>query len=449
MIVDVNLPEAKPYIPTTRDVVDFFGNCGLVGESENAILLTLAAINKIPAGVESVSGSGKTVLLDIEMLLLPEDKVYRLGLTSNTATMYDFQAVNDSEIIYVEELQKAMNANNPIMIEILKNVTEGKSITRKVYDAVSKKNNNFEIDGDKGFLYSLALENKTKKDDEMDRRVINFMTDISQMQNRKVVKYIGKTRFNKSRLKIQEESTAKLLREHVATVLSLSKEGVENPFAEFITGMVPVPFVKVRSHIKHYLDLIEGSAKFYFKERLKVKNGYLATMQDIYTIHSLYGKTFNRKVHNLPQLGTEIMQIFDTDTKGWIKNEEKAQQTLFQDEEDGRIHFATTQIHKYLKGEGILLKHTTVQQQCDDLVEAGFLGKEQLGKKTIFYKTDNVEEFEERFDFTECFKAGYENMKKEYPEMAEEWYQSQLDADGRLKLFHPISDEAYSMEVIE
>ena len=449
MIIDVVLPEAKPFVPTTRDIVNFFGNCGLVGESENAILLTLSAINKIPAGVESVSGSGKTVLLDIEMLLLPNDKVYTLGLTSNTATMYDFKAVNDSEIIYVEELQKAMNANNPIMVEILKNITEGKSITRKVYDAASKTNNNFEINGDKGFLYSLALENKVKKDDEMDRRVINFMTDISQEQNRKVVKYIGKTRFNKSRLKIQEETTTKLLREHVATVLSLSKEGVENPFAEFITKMVPVPFVKVRSHIKHYLDLIEGSCKFYFKERIKVENGYLATMQDIYTIHSLYGRTFNRKVHNLPQLGDNIMKIFDSNTKGWKKDDEKAQQTLFQDEDgQDRIYFTTTKIHGFLKKKGILLKHNTIQQQCDDLVEAGFLGKEVLGKKVLYHKTDDIEEFEEKFDFQECMKAGYENMKKAYPEQAEEWYQSQLDADGRLKLFHPISDENYSMETI-
>jgi hypothetical protein len=448
MIIDVDLP--KPFQPTTREIVGFFGNCGLVGEEENAILLTLAATNKIPCGVESLSGSGKTVLLDIAMLLLPEDEIYKLGLTSNTATMYDYKAVNNAGIIYIEELQKAINSNNPIMVEILKNITEGKSITRKVYDAVSRKNVDFKIKGDLGVLYSLALENKTKKDDELDRRVINFMTDISQKQNRKVVKYIGKSRFCKSRLKIQEEEMSKKLCGHIKSVLALSSKTVENPFAEFIAKQVPVPFVKVRSHINHYYNLIDACTKFYFKDRTSKDEAYFSSMQDIYTVHALYGKTFNRKVHNLPQLGEDIMKIFDGDIKGWKKDKEKAQQTLFQDEEgEDKIYHSTTKIHTFLKDKGILLKHNTVQQQCEDLVEAGFLGKDIIGRKFLYHKTDEVEEFENKFDFTECLKAGYDNMKKHFPDIADEWYQKQLNEDGRLKLFHPIENETYSMEVIE
>ena len=447
-MIELDLP--APFQPTTKDVVDFFKNCGLVGEADNAILLSLASTSKKAVGVESTSGAGKTVLLDICEMLLPAESIYKLGLTSNTATMYDFQKVNESSIIIIEELQKAMGNSNPIVVELLKSVTEGKDISRKVYDAVTKKNTDYKINGNKGVLYSLALENKYKKDDELDRRVLNLMTDISQTQNRKVLAYIGKTRFNKKRLKIQEEETSKKLREHIQTVLRISETNIENPFAEFITEQVPVPFVKVRSYIKHYLDLMDASTRFYFKDRMMIDGGYFSTMQDIYTIHLLYGKTFNRKVHNLPQIGMDIMKIFDSDVKGWKKDEERAQQTLFQDE-DGRdkIYFTTTKIHGFLKKKGILLKHNTVQQQCDELVEAGFLGKEVLGKKILYHKTDDIEEFEEKFDFQECMREGYDNMKKFYPDIADAWYQSQLDEEGRLKLYHPISNEVIITEVIE
>jgi len=86
-MIELDLP--APFKPTTKDVVDFFGNCGLVGEEDNAILLTLAATSKKAVGVESTSGAVKTVLLDICELLLPAKSIYKLGMTSNTATTSD------------------------------------------------------------------------------------------------------------------------------------------------------------------------------------------------------------------------------------------------------------------------------------------------------------------------------------------------------------------------
>lgn len=443
MIILKDLP--KPYQPTTRDIVDYFATMGLVEEKENAILLTLAAMNKVSCGVESCSGAGKSVLNDITVSLFRPERVYKLGLTSNTATVYDYEEVNKCDILYVEELQKALNSGNPIMVEVLKNITEGKSISRMVYDAVAKRNFSVKIKGDLGLLYSLALENKVKKDDELDRRVITFMTDISQEQNRKVVQYLAKRRFNKSRLKVQTDETTQQLKEHVNIVLDICKTEVENPFAEYIAKEVPVPFVKIRSYISHYLDLIDSCTKFYFKDRLSSNDKYYTSLQDIYTIHKLYGKSFNRKVHNLPQLGIEIMEQFDKEeVLGMTKNEEKKQQQLFQERDvvSGKKYLSVSMIHSLLKKEGILLKIKLVKDQCDELVEAGFLGKESAaGKLEFYYKTDEVEEFEDKFDFQKCFMYGYQNMKKEFPLLAEDWLKLQMDDKGRIPLFHPITLE--------
>lgn len=450
-MIDLNLP--APEQPTTKDLLDFAATCGLVEEKENFILLSLAAMNKVGCGVESLSGSGKSVLTDILMLLLPTERVYNLQLTSNTATMHDYKEVNKADILYVEELQKALNQNNPIMVEVLKNITEGKNIIRKVYDSTSRSLNKQMIKGDLGLVYSLALENKVKKDDEMDRRVITFMTDISQAQNRRVLKYIGKTRFNRKRLKVQTDDVAKNLREHVNIVMDLAKERVENPFAEFIAEKIPVPFVKVRSYAYHYLNLIDSSTKFHYKERNQFDGMYFTNLQDVFIIHKLYGKMFNQKVHNLPQLGIEIMKLFDVEAaekRGWKKNMEREQQALFVDSDgEDKVYLDITKIHKELKKEGLLLKYKLIRDQCDDLVEAGFLGKEISGRREFYYKTDDVEEFEDNFDFPNCMQSGIENMRHSYPQYFEKWLNDQMDEEGRFKLYHPITGEVYYLDQLK
>jgi predicted transcriptional regulator len=450
-MIEIDMP--KPYQPTTKDLLDFAQTCGLVEEKENFILLALSTLNKVSCGVESVSGSGKSVLTDILMMLIDPSRVYRLGLTSNTATVYDYEAVNSADILYVEELQKALNNNNPIMVEVLKNITEGKNITRTVYDSTMKQNIKQTISGNLGLVYSLALENKTKKDDELDRRVITFMTDISQQQNRRVLKYIGKTRFKKSRLKIQTDKTTEQLKQHVNMVLDLAKERVENPFSEFIAEKVPVPFVKVRSYITHYFNLMESCTKYHYKERPKYENMYFTTLQDVFAIHKLYGKMFNQKIHNLPQLGIEIMELFDIERAeklGWKKNTEREQQALFVDEEGkDKVYLDVTKIHKELKKVGLLLKYKLIRDQCEELVEAGFLGKEQSGKRDFYFKTDEVEEFEDSFDFPNCLQAGIKNMKESYPKHYEDWLNLQMDEKGRFPLYHPITGETIYLDELK
>lgn len=448
--VELDLPE--PYQPTMGDLLDFASTAGLVEEKENFLLLTLATINKVSCGVESTSGSGKSTLTDILMLLIPSQRVYNLGLTSNTATMYDFKALNSADIVYIEELQKAMNSGNVIVIELLKNLTEGKKLTRKVYDSLSRKVINQKIKGDIGVVYSLALENKQKKDDELDRRVITFMTDISQQQNRKVVRHIGKTRFNKKRLKIQSTEIAQSIKDHINIVMDLAKEEVDNPFADYISKKIPVPFTISRSYIKHYFNLIDSSTKFHFKARIKKEDRYFTSLQDVYNIHLLYGKMFNQKIHNLPQLGIEIIRIFDgtEKNKGWRKDKNKEQYQLFTDDEGAdKVYMDITKVHKALKANGILLKHKVIHDQCDLLVEAGFLGKELNGRKTFFFKTDDIDAFEDGFDFKSCMEDGIKNMKEHYPEYLDEWLKPQQDKEGKIILEHPITKELINLEDIK
>jgi hypothetical protein len=227
--------------------------------------------------------------------------------------------------------------------------------------------------------------------------------------------------------------------------MNLQKTGVENPFAEFVADKVPVPFVKVRSYVTHFFNLMDSCTKFYHTDRLFGHKAYFTSIQDIYAVHKLYGKMFNQKIHNLPQLGIEIMDLFDPDSlkkKGYKKNEMKELKDFYNEaNEEGRYYFDVNEIHSLLKKSGILIKHRLVKNQCDDLVEAGFLGKESSGRKDYFFKTDEVEDFEDNFDFHKCFLAGYENMKENYPELADEWLNMQMDENGGIPLHDPITNE--------
>lgn len=446
---------APPFKPRIKQLLDFGETFGLVEEKENFALLSLSTMNKINCGVESLSGSGKSILTDITMKLFNPERVFNIQLTSNTAVTYQWKDLETKDIIYIEELQKAINASNPILVEVLKNITEGKPITRVVRNQITNTNEKQVIKGDLSIIYSLALENKVKKDDELDRRVITFTTDISQEQTRRVVKYLGKTRFNRKRLKVQTDEVTENLKRHVDSVLNLCKSRVENPFAEYISDKVPVPFVKVRSYITHYFNLIDSSTKFHYKERMKKGDSFFTSIQDIYIIHKLYGRMFNQKIHNLPQLGIEIMETFDKDTlmkKGFKKNVEKALQSYYQksgDEDENRYYLELNDIHSILKIRGILVKHKIVQNQCDELVEAGFLGRELSGKKALYYKTDEVEEFEDNFDFQKCFFAGYDNMKANYPLYVDEWLSMQLDEKNGILLYDPVTgEERYLTDLI-
>ena len=153
----------------------------------------------------------------------------------------------------------------------------------------------------------------------------------------------------------------------------------------------------------------------------------------------------NQGIHHLPQLGRDIMKCFDDaliDKKGWHKNQEKRQQMLFQDEDGSdRMYLNVTKIHNMLKEKGVLLKHKVIRDQCDSLIEAGFLGCEMSGKNPFFLKTDEVAEFEDNFDFKKCYSEGLKNMYKHYPEYIEEWLAMQGNETGRIELRHPITDE--------
>lgn len=422
----INEPIKINVTPSLQTIKDYFKNEGLVGEENNACIMVIALLRLQNLLIESESGAGKSMIADTGMKLFPQETVYKLEFTSKTGLMYDQEIFNKARIVYIPELQKAYSDMN---IDILKSITEKKNVERKVTKMMDFSGGKPKFGGvkkqalrgdNKCILSTLALENKMKKDEELNRRILTIHTDITAEQNRKVINSVGKKRFKPERFNTIPIKEITDLKNHCNNVLNLKELFYENPFAEFISNKVPTGFIIVRSYIKHYLDLMEGVSKFHYQDRLIKDNTLFMNIQDAIMLHELYGQLFNQKIHHLPQLGKPIMDCFKAKDIGYKKNKDTKYAFVNEDDET-RTYLSSMEIHKALKKQNMLIKHKVIGEQCEVLMEAGFLGKEVSGKKILYYQTDEVINFEEDFPWEQCLKEGRRLMKKHYPQYYDDW----------------------------
>jgi len=450
------------YVPTLNRVLQFYKHRGLVGEERVALLQTLLAIKKSHFGLESLSGSGKSITIDIllnykkygKKILLPVEDVYIMGMSSKTAQSYKAERINKAKIIYVEELQKAGNSLE--VIEMLKNLAEGKDSTRDVRDQANRANTQFKIKGNKGIVYTLAIENQHKNDAEMKRRFTVLTTDVSKEQTQAVIRRKSSERFAKSRLKTMETDEMDNLRSHLAECIDLENVTFENPFAEFICGFVPTPDQKVRSFIDHYFDVIEACALFHHKERVRfdritpkkrlVKPHIFINLEDVILAHLLYSDFFNKDVHSVPPLGLELIKIFDRSEK--FKPEIKSTLTTFTGETRANIWFTISEIHDILKTHfNIVLPHKITKETLNALYDAGYLMRRSGTGSSEFAQADKIPDFNNAINWKECTKHGIEQMKKHYPKYYDEWMSSNLNKD--YVYTNPFTGKQMKLEEIE
>jgi len=311
---NIHIPtDQADYSPGIEDILDFYEHNGLVGEESTSILQTFAAIKRMSFGIESLSGSGKSFSANLLMKLLPEEYVYRMELSSNTAEMYNADEINKAKLIYIPELQKALKSRNTLMIEILKNLSEGRDAIRKVRDQEKRETITLHITADKGIIYTLASENEFKKDAELSRRFFQLSTDTSEEQTSKVIQSIVENEYTH---KIGKRDFSKL-KQHVRECLELSDLTYINPFSEKLLEITPLT-VKARSFVRHYLDLIQASTLFHHKNRITSGENIFVNLEDFFHVYSTYHPLFLENLmckqdvekldwQNVWNLGTKVM----------------------------------------------------------------------------------------------------------------------------------------------
>lgn len=441
--------------PSLRDVAKFYEARGLVGEGKLSILQTLLAIKKQPFGIESLSGAGKSATLDLlgnhklhgDKCLLPEGSVYIMGVGSKTAQMYKESEINRASLIYVEELQKAGNSLE--ITEMLKNLAEGKEFTRDVTDMAGGSVRKQRITKGKGIMYTLALENKHKNDEEMKRRFVVLSTDVGQEQTKRVVARKASERFAKERLVEISDEEIEALKKHVSGCLNLSDISFQNPYAEVITSFMPTPDQKVRSFVSHYFNVMDAVALYHYKDRVmredaKGKTELYITIQDAYLANLLYADYFTMDIHSIPPLGHEVLRAFNEidyqNTLGAEQARKVVDLTSFADNEENIEHnWATvSDIHNHLKTKNnIVLKHGVTRDTCNDLYEAGFLERKTgTGIMNAYRLADIPDSLKNKINWKLVYEKGTALMKEHRPELYNEW-----DNTQKLKITNPLTGE--------
>jgi len=283
-------------------IVRYFRAAGVIGEEKNAICIYLATANNSSFGVEGPSGSGKTFLVDRLIDLIPDNDLYKIDLFSKMAVFYDAEYVNGRGILYFPELQKAMNDKKSPIIEVIKNLTEGKSVKRIVTNNSKTGNQLYQITKGKMVIYTLAFENDFKKDDETSRRFMRFNTDGSTKHFEDIQNYKAQRRASIDSLTLDIDGMKSMLSKHLYDVRKLKDTLVIDPFAQYLNEFVPQTQKSI-GYVDHYYHLIDACVKFNHKNRTKFsvngKDMIIADLEDHFQVYNLYYNEFVKSVDEL------------------------------------------------------------------------------------------------------------------------------------------------------
>ncbi|MBW2988092.1 hypothetical protein DRJ48_04435 [Candidatus Woesearchaeota archaeon] len=431
------LPQkSKTRTPRVEGSVDletllrYYKSKGLVGEEKLAILQTLGAIHQLSFGIESLSGSGKSFTIEILISLLPKGDVYRMELSSKTAEMYNAETINRAKIIYIPELQKAMSSSNPIVVEVLKNITEGKDAVRRVRDQASKSVVNYTIQAGKGVIFTLATENAFKYDTEFSRRVFILHTDISKEQTDRILRSKARARHptlqNQNLITPEEEEA---LKRHIAECLHTDGLVFENPFSDYISSYIPRT-IRSRSYDDYYFDLVEAMALFHYNQRLNEDGVVFIELQDVYAIQELYWHQFCKSLLGIPLIGEEALTVFGEGI-------------------DATNSRTAEEVYRVLKPWNPSITYRMVENTLERLVEVGLLDKtDHQSRRTRYFRSGSTEIFDLEVDWQEAWNTGLKFMEEQYPRVVERWVTKQVK-EGRVVAKHPLTSEVVELAMVK
>ena len=271
-------------------LLNYYRSKGIVGEDKLCVLLTLCAASRMHVGLEGTTGSGKTLVMDALLGLLPQGRVYTVGLSSKTAVFQQADEINKCSFLYIPELQKAQS---PLTVELIKDLAEGRDAQRMVA-AGKNKVTCYNIKAGKTIFYTLAQENAFKKDAETARRFVVVYTNHSKEHAQDVLAHKSKARFVQSASAFSPTMLG-FLKVHIAHCLAQSQLDVKDPFAAYMSQHLPSTH-KVASKVDQYFGLLNAYAVFNVRKRTRQGSTLFLTLEDHYMVHALYHDMFLKQL---------------------------------------------------------------------------------------------------------------------------------------------------------
>ena len=290
--------------PTLYDIVQYYVMEDVIDEESLSAAITLAAVGGISFGVEGFSGSGKTHIVDRLMRLIPREWVYKIELSSKTAVFYEADAINRCRIVYIPELQKAMQDKKSPIIEVIKNLTEGKDASRIVTRSDKTGSIEYSIKKGKSVIYTLALENYFKKDEESSRRLMRLQTDSSQEHLALIHEQKARQRFTLGVDTKKAERLKKRLTEHLQEVAGRGNLRVIDPCSEYFRDLIPKTQKSV-GYVDHYYHLVDACARWHYRDRESFSvNGttyIIANVEDHFNVFEMYFREFTKTLRDFAE----------------------------------------------------------------------------------------------------------------------------------------------------
>ena len=262
------LPNSLRESKLLEQLLRYYKQKGVVGEEKNLILQTLCVTSGLHFCLSGPSGSGKTKIIDALVALLDPADVYKLEFASETALMNDVDRINGTKILYVPEVQKAYSTGGrqktPMIAEIMKGITEGRDVTRRV--TVGREDvREYTLKSGLTVITSLAFENIFHYDEETARRFIALVTDTTEEHKEAVRQAKAQNAFYRgdNGVDVQLE---KDLRMYVSSFLHHSSLHVADPFAQDVASYIPLT-QRSASFQEQYYGLVGAAARFNHNRR--------------------------------------------------------------------------------------------------------------------------------------------------------------------------------------
>jgi hypothetical protein len=386
--------------------------------------------------IKAYSGTGKTVLMEAIINLLPPDWVHVIEHMSDTAIWYDQEKINEARFIIIPEAQKLPDG----IMEVVKTWADGRTATRKVTDMTRQK------DGlaprtqklhSKYVLMAVAVENEKGTgmfDAELERRCMIMHTNPTVKQTERVIKHkLLHSAVPASKISDMSDEEIKGLRKHLILAIRERDEDdatvIKNPCAPFLFNAIPSAFPISRSKVQYLLRLVNAIGRFYPEEIMRVerdgvKYGLLTPKHNWMGLR-VYLNHFVEECLHMPSHGTDILKLFpDTrlDKFGFADSE--------------TVKMSEVELKKAAKAAG--LPFTKLKPVISGLIMTGFLEMDDDGKRQLFFKSPLLTEPAAKINWSDLIEETEKFIRKEWPEVASEYIRRSC---GSVQIIDPFSGD--------
>ena len=365
--------------------------------------------------IKAYSGTGKTVLMEAIIGLLPDDYVHTIEHLSETAVWYTEKEINMARFVAIPEAQKLPEG----VMEIIKTWADGRPAVRKKTDITINTTVTQRL-FPKYVIMAVAVENDKGSamfDAELERRCMIMHTNPTVKQTERVLKHkLEASALPASKISNMEDDEIEALKEHIIDVVNERDEDdatiMKNPCAPFLFDAIPSAFPVSRSKVQYLLKFINAIARFYPDEIIRTKKDGktygLVTPKHNWLGLRIYLNSFVEECLHMPSHGTDILKLFpDTrlDKFGFADSE--------------TVKMSENELKKAAKAVG--LPFTKLRPVISGLLMTGFLESEDDGKRMLYYKSPLINEPTAKINWSELIDETKNFIRENWSDVGDEY----------------------------